>query len=64
VRDVRPNKGTILKSSVDFIKILKTDVERLRHVESSNQRLEVHNRKLLLRIQVNKLPLKSTLPLV
>lgn len=53
VRDVRPNKGTILKSSVDFIKILKTDVERLRTVESSHQRLEAQNRKLLLRIQVN-----------
>lgn len=52
MRDIRPNKGTILKSSVDYIKILKTEVERMRDVEAKNQKLEAQNRKLLMKIQV------------
>lgn len=52
VRDIRPNKGTILKSSVDYIKILKIEVQRMKDVEARNQKLEAQNRKLILKIQV------------
>ncbi|KAK6640447.1 hypothetical protein RUM44_012141 [Polyplax serrata] len=59
VRDIRPNKGTILKSSVDYIKILKTEVERMRDVEAKNQKLEIQNRKLILKIQELELQAKA-----
>lgn len=53
VRDVRPNKGTILKSSVDYIKCLKHEVTRLKQNEVRQKQIEHQNRRLLLRIQVN-----------
>lgn len=53
VRDVRPNKGTILKSSVDYIKCLKHEVTRLKQNELRQKQIEHQNRRLLLRIQVN-----------
>lgn len=52
VRDVRPNKGTILKSSVDYIKCLKHEVTRLKQNEMRQKQIEHQNRRLLLRIQV------------
>lgn len=52
VRDVRPNKGTILKSSVDYIKCLKHEVTRLKQNEIRQKQIEHQNRRLLLRIQV------------
>ena len=52
VRDVRPNKGTILKSSVDYIKCLKQEIIRLRKTELKHKEMEVQNKKLMLRIQV------------
>lgn len=55
VRDVRPNKGTILKSSVDYIKCLKHEVTRLKQNELRQKQIEHQNRRLLLRIQVSKL---------
>ncbi|XP_073958700.1 transcription factor Mitf isoform X2 [Choristoneura fumiferana] len=51
IRDVRPNKGTILKSSVDYIKCLRDEVNRLKHSEQRRKQIELHNRKLTLRIQ-------------
>lgn len=51
VRDVRPNKGTILKSSVEYIKCLKGEIHRLRQVETRQKQIEHYNRKLQLRIQ-------------
>lgn len=54
VRDVRPNKGTILKSSVDYIKCLKHEVTRLKQNELRQKQIEHQNRRLLLRIQVNR----------
>ncbi|XP_037965911.2 transcription factor EB isoform X3 [Plutella xylostella] len=51
IRDVRPNKGTILKSSVDYIKCLRDEVNRLKQSEQRRKQIETHNRKLLLRIQ-------------
>lgn len=54
VRDIRPNKGTILKSSVDYIKCLKHEVSRLKQNEIRQRQMEIQNRKLMLRIRVNK----------
>ncbi|XP_041983676.1 transcription factor EB isoform X2 [Aricia agestis] len=51
IRDVRPNKGTILKSSVDYIKCLRDEVNRLKQSEQRRKQIEIHNRKLMLRIQ-------------
>ena len=52
VRDSRPNKGTILKSSVDYIKCLKHEVNRLRQMEMKSQEAEKLNIRLLSRIKV------------
>lgn len=52
VRDVRPNKGTILKSSVEYIKCLKSEVQRLKQSEIRQKQIEQINRRLQLRIQV------------
>ncbi|XP_034240019.1 transcription factor EC isoform X3 [Thrips palmi] len=51
VRDLRPNKGTILKSSVDYIKVLKLEVQRLKQSEARQKVLESQNRRLALRVQ-------------
>lgn len=51
VRDVRPNKGTILKSSVEYIKCLKSEVHRLKQNELRQKQIENMNRKLQQRIQ-------------
>lgn len=52
VRDIRPNKGTILKSSVDYIKCLKHEVTRLKQNEYRQRQIELQNRKLHNRIKV------------
>lgn len=52
VRDVRPNKGTILKSSVDYIKVLKHEINRLRKAELKQKDMELQNKRLMMRIQV------------
>ncbi|XP_057661799.1 transcription factor EC isoform X1 [Diorhabda carinulata] len=51
VRDVRPNKGTILKSSVEYIKCLKNEVYRLKQQEARQKQMESMNRRLQLRVQ-------------
>jgi len=51
VRDVRPNKGTILKSSVEYIRILKSELQRMKQVEARQKELEMQNRRLIIRIQ-------------
>ncbi|KAL1492376.1 hypothetical protein ABEB36_010631 [Hypothenemus hampei] len=51
VRDVRPNKGTILKSSVEYIKCLKNEVLRLKQTEARQKQMEHMNRRLQLRVQ-------------
>lgn len=53
VRDVRPNKGTILKSSVEYIKCLKNEVIRLKQTEARQKQMENMNRRLQLRVQVS-----------
>ena len=52
VRDVRQNKGSILKASVDYIKILKKEKEKKTLIEEKCRKLEQVNRKALLKIQV------------
>ena len=49
---MRQNKGTILKASVDYIKRLKKDQDRLRMMDERQRQLESTNRKMLLKIQV------------
>ena len=53
MRDVRPNKGTILKSSVDYIRVLKSELQRMKQVEARQKELEMQNRRLTIRIQVH-----------
>lgn len=59
VRDIRPNKGTILKSSVDYIKCLKHEVTRLKQNEYRQRQMEVQNRRLVNRIKELELQAKS-----
>lgn len=55
VRDVRPNKGTILKSSVDYIKCLKHEINRLRKAELKQKDMEMQNKRLMMKVQVCEL---------
>ncbi|XP_045144787.1 transcription factor EC [Echinops telfairi] len=49
--DMRWNKGTILKASVEYIKWLQKEQQRARELEHRQKKLEQANRQLLLRIQ-------------
>uniref|UniRef100_A0A8C1MHL4 Transcription factor EC n=1 Tax=Cyprinus carpio TaxID=7962 RepID=A0A8C1MHL4_CYPCA len=49
--DMRWNKGTILKASVEYIKWLQKEQQHARDLESRQKKLEQANRRLLLRIQ-------------
>ncbi|XP_029428189.1 transcription factor EB [Rhinatrema bivittatum] len=49
--DVRWNKGTILKASVDYIRRMQKEQQRSREVETQSKRLEMTNKQLWLRIQ-------------
>lgn len=51
-RDLRQNKGSILKASVDYIRKLRKDQDRLRQLEDKQRQTESQNRKMMLRIQV------------
>ena len=52
VRDVRQNKGSILKASVDYIRKLKSDQQKKRLLEDKIKLQDAQNKKLLLKIQV------------
>jgi hypothetical protein len=52
VRDVRQNKGSILKASVEYIKKLKSDQHKKRFLEEKCRIQESQNRQLLLKLQV------------
>ena len=54
VRDVRQNKGSILKASVEYIRKLKNDQHRKRILEEKVRQQDSQNRKLLLKIQVSE----------
>ncbi|XP_029994951.1 transcription factor E3-like [Sphaeramia orbicularis] len=49
--EMRWNKGTILKASVDYIRKLQKEQQRTREMEERQRKLENTNRSLLLRIQ-------------
>ncbi|XP_077582682.1 LOW QUALITY PROTEIN: microphthalmia-associated transcription factor-like [Stigmatopora nigra] len=49
--DMRWNKGTILKASVDYIRKLQREQQRSKELENCQRGLENANRHLLLRIQ-------------
>merc|ERR1711988_611806 len=59
VRDVRQNKGSILKASVDYIKILRKEKEKKILLEEKCRKLEQLNRKALLKIQEYELKMLS-----
>lgn len=52
VRDVRQNKGSILKASVDYIRKLKSDQQKRKVLEEKIKLQEIQNKKLLLKLQV------------
>uniref|UniRef100_A0A8D0LB84 Transcription factor EC n=1 Tax=Sphenodon punctatus TaxID=8508 RepID=A0A8D0LB84_SPHPU len=69
--DMRWNKGTILKASVEYIKWLQKEQQRARELEHRQKKLELANRRLLLRIQeleiqarAHGLPIMSSLSTV
>ncbi|EGW13769.1 Microphthalmia-associated transcription factor [Cricetulus griseus] len=49
--DMRWNKGTILKASVDYIRKLQREQQRAKDLEKRQKKLEHANRHLLLRVQ-------------
>jgi len=51
VRDVRQNKGSILKASVDYIRKLKVDQNRKNFLEEKCLKQEYQNKKLLLKLK-------------
>jgi len=59
VRDVRGNKGSILKASVDYIRLLKRDKERREVLEEKCAQQEKDNINNLLKIQEYEEQLKE-----
>lgn len=51
IRDQRQNKGTILKASVDYLKVLKKEIDKIPKLQEKQRLLEQQNRRLVLRIQ-------------
>ncbi|XP_029466345.1 transcription factor E3 isoform X2 [Rhinatrema bivittatum] len=49
--EMRWNKGTILKASVDYIRKLQKEQQRAKEMETRQKKLEQANRSLLLRVQ-------------
>ncbi|XP_028669122.2 transcription factor E3a [Erpetoichthys calabaricus] len=49
--EIRWNKGTILKASVDYIRKLQKEQQRSKEIETRQKKLEHTNRSLMLRIQ-------------
>ncbi|KAK3547079.1 hypothetical protein QTP86_010106 [Hemibagrus guttatus] len=49
--DMRWNKGTILKASVDYIRKLQKDQQHSKELETRQKNLEIANRHLMLRVQ-------------
>ena len=64
VRDVRQNKGSILKASVDYIRKLKLEQQKKKILEEKMKIQEATNRKLLLKIQVLYIQSSSSIHIV
>jgi len=58
VRDVRQNKGSILKASVDYIRKLKVDQDRKTFLEEKCRVQEYQTRKLIAKLQLYEKQLK------
>jgi len=58
VRDVRQNKGSILKASVDYIRKLKVDQDRKKFLEQKCRIQEYQTRKLIAKLQLYEKQLK------
>merc|ERR1719219_1466491 len=59
VRDVRQNKGSILKASVEYIKKLKIDMEKKKVLEQKSRKIEFQNKKLILKLREYEKELKK-----
>lgn len=59
VQDVRQNKGSILKASVEYIKKLKIDQDRKKFLEEKCRLQEYQNKKLLLKLQEYEQQMKA-----
>ncbi|GFT86071.1 microphthalmia-associated transcription factor [Nephila pilipes] len=59
VKDLRQNKGTILKASVDYVRCLKNEVQKIPDLEVKLRMVEQVNKRLLLKIQGLELQLKA-----
>lgn len=51
VRDMKQNKGTILKASVDYMKCLKKEVSKIPDLERKHRELEMENKRMLMKIE-------------
>merc|ERR1719219_1668165 len=59
VRDVRQNKGSILKASVEYIKKLKLDQQSKVLLEQKSRKIEFQNKKLILKLREYEKELKK-----
>ena len=50
--DMKWNKGSILKATVDYVRSLQSEQSRYRQIDKRNKEMETLNKKLLLRVQV------------
>jgi len=58
-QDLRQNKGSILKASVDYIKNLKADQQRKIYLEEKCRLQEYQNKKILLKLQEYEQQMKA-----
>ncbi|KAF6023418.1 MITF [Bugula neritina] len=61
--DFRQNKGTILKASVDYIRDLKRDQQRLKLLEEQMKEKDRQNRLIMLRLQLHPYTVQLVTPL-
>ncbi len=54
MRDVRQNKGSILRASVEYIRLLKEDLSTKLQLDKLCRLQQYQNRKLLMQIQASK----------
>lgn len=59
VRDMKQNKGTILKASVDYMKCLKKEVTKISDLERKHRELEQEHRRMLMKLEKYEQNLKG-----
>ena len=62
VKDVRQNKGSILRATVEYVKVLKKDQLTRKQIEGKCKVQEFQNKKLLLLLQVREFVSKFKIP--